>query len=81
MRRPNNLCLMLAGTSLVGGLLTMQVGQAQEVAAGQLVLAGGEACMSSVLLVEDDPLISELLDELLAPEPGGPCDGGLGAPS
>ena len=39
MRRPNNLCLMLAGTSLVGGLLTMKVGQAQEVAAGQLVLA------------------------------------------
>jgi hypothetical protein len=39
MHPPNNLCLVMAGAALVGGLLTMGVGQAQEVAVGQLLLA------------------------------------------
>jgi hypothetical protein len=39
MRRPSNLCLVLAGMSLVGGVLTLEVGQAREVAIGQLFLA------------------------------------------
>ena len=39
MRRPSNLCLVLASMALVGGVLTLQVGQAREVAIGQLFLA------------------------------------------
>lgn len=39
MPRPSNVCLLLAGAALVGGVLTLQVGQAQEVAIGELLLA------------------------------------------
>ena len=39
MQRPSNLCLILASMALLGGVLTLEVGQAQEVAIGQLFLA------------------------------------------
>jgi hypothetical protein len=39
MQRPSNLCLVLASMALVGGVLTLEVGLAQEVAIGELFLA------------------------------------------
>ena len=39
MPRPSNLCLVLASMALIGGVLALQVGQAQEVAIAELLLA------------------------------------------
>ena len=46
MPRPSNLCLVLASMALLGGVLTLEVGQAQEVAIGQLFLVIGYAVLS-----------------------------------
>jgi hypothetical protein len=39
MLQLNNVCLLLASAALVGGVLTLQVGQAQGVAMVELLLA------------------------------------------
>jgi hypothetical protein len=39
MPRPSSLCLVLASASLLGGVLTLEVGQAQGVAMAELLLA------------------------------------------
>jgi hypothetical protein len=46
MIRAATLCMVMAGAALVGGILTLQVGQAPEVAIGELLLAVLYAALS-----------------------------------
>jgi hypothetical protein len=39
MLRPSNVCVLLASVALIGGVLTLQVGQARGVAIVELLLA------------------------------------------
>jgi hypothetical protein len=46
MIQAGTLCLLMASSALIGGILTLQVGKAPEVAIGELVLAVLYAALS-----------------------------------